>query len=55
LSQDDTQTLSVRPRSVKNRRIIPSRSLVVGLFVTAVILVPLMGLLTALGLWWRRR
>jgi ABC-type uncharacterized transport system involved in gliding motility auxiliary subunit len=55
LSQDDTQTLSVRPRSVKNRRIIPSRSLVVGLFVTSVIVVPLLGLLAAVVLWWRRR
>jgi ABC-type uncharacterized transport system involved in gliding motility auxiliary subunit len=55
LSQDDTQTLSVRPRSVKNRRIIPSRSLVVGLFVTSVIVVPLLGLVAALVLWWRRR
>jgi ABC-type uncharacterized transport system involved in gliding motility auxiliary subunit len=55
LSQDDTQPLSVRPRSVKNRRIIPSQSLVVGLFVSAVIVVPLLGLIAALGLWWRRR
>jgi ABC-type uncharacterized transport system involved in gliding motility auxiliary subunit len=55
LSQDDTQPLSVRPRSVKNRRIIPSQSLVVGLFVSAVIVVPLLGLITALVLWWRRR
>jgi ABC-type uncharacterized transport system involved in gliding motility auxiliary subunit len=55
LSQDDAQPLSVRPRSVKNRRIIPSQELVVGLFVSAVVVVPLLGLLAAIGLWWRRR
>jgi ABC-type uncharacterized transport system involved in gliding motility auxiliary subunit len=55
LSQDDTQPLSVRPRSVKNRRIIPSQALVVGLFVSAVVVVPLLGLIAALVLWWRRR
>ncbi|MBE9029672.1 Gldg family protein [filamentous cyanobacterium LEGE 11480] len=55
LSQDDAQPLSVRPRSVKNRRIIPSQELVLGLFISAVIMVPLLGLITAIGLWWRRR
>jgi ABC-type uncharacterized transport system involved in gliding motility auxiliary subunit len=55
LSQDDAQPLSVRPRNVKNRRIIPSKELVVGLFISSVIVVPLVGLLAALGLWWRRR
>jgi ABC-type uncharacterized transport system involved in gliding motility auxiliary subunit len=55
LSQDDTQPLSVRPRNLKNRRIVPSAALVNGLFITAVVLVPLLGLVAALGLWWRRR
>jgi ABC-type uncharacterized transport system involved in gliding motility auxiliary subunit len=55
LSQDDTQPLSVRPRNLKNRRIVPSAALVNGLLITAVVLVPLLGLVAALGLWWRRR
>jgi ABC-type uncharacterized transport system involved in gliding motility auxiliary subunit len=55
LSQSDAQPMSVRSRNVKNRRIIPSAGLVQGLFITAVVVVPLLGLIAAIGLWWRRR
>jgi ABC-type uncharacterized transport system involved in gliding motility auxiliary subunit len=34
---------------------VPSAALVNGLLITAVVLVPLLGLVAALGLWWRRR
>jgi ABC-type uncharacterized transport system involved in gliding motility auxiliary subunit len=55
LSQDESQTLSVRPRDVRNRRIIPTNALVVGLFLASVVIVPLLGLILAAVLWWRRR
>jgi ABC-type uncharacterized transport system involved in gliding motility auxiliary subunit len=55
LSQDDTQPLSVRPRSVKNRRIMVPQALKTGLLISSVIVVPLLGLLTAIALWWQRR
>ncbi|MFM2428847.1 MAG: hypothetical protein RLZZ511_60 [Cyanobacteriota bacterium] len=55
LSQSDAQPMSVRSRNVKNRRIIPSAGLVQGLFITSVVVVPLLGLLAAIALWWRRR
>ncbi len=55
LSQDDAQTLSVRPRDVKNRRLVVSPSLKTGLFISAVIVVPLLSTIMAIGLWWQRR
>ncbi len=55
LSQDDAQPLSVRPRDVKNRRLVVSPSLKTGLFISAVIVVPLLSTIMAIGLWWQRR
>lgn len=55
LSQDDAQPLSVRPRDVKNRRLVVSPSLKTGLFISAVIVVPLLSTIMAIGLWWKRR
>jgi ABC-type uncharacterized transport system involved in gliding motility auxiliary subunit len=55
LSQDSSQLMSVRSRDVRSRRIIPTPALVTGLFLAAVVIVPLLGLLAAAILWWRRR
>lgn len=55
LGQQNTRTLSIRPKNVANRRINlnPILSLVIGW--TALVIIPLIGFTTAGLLWWRRR
>jgi ABC-type uncharacterized transport system involved in gliding motility auxiliary subunit len=55
LSQNDGQVLSVRPRSVKNRRlaITNQQMAIVGLIALAGL--PLLGLITGGVIWWRQR
>lgn len=55
LGQQNTRTLSIRPKNVANRRLNlnPVLSLVIGW--TALVIVPLVGFITAGVLWWRRR
>jgi ABC-type uncharacterized transport system involved in gliding motility auxiliary subunit len=55
LSKRDNQPLSIRPREQKNRRINLTLLQAEMLRWTALLLVPLFGLLTAVVMWWRRR
>ena len=55
LSKRDNQPLSIRPREQKNRRINLTVLQAEILRWTAVLIVPLFGLLTAVVMWWRRR
>jgi ABC-type uncharacterized transport system involved in gliding motility auxiliary subunit len=55
LSQEGGQTLSIRPREMKSRRLTPSPSQAQAMVGGALVLLPLMGLITAVILWWRRR
>jgi len=55
LGQQNTRTLSIRPKNVANRRmnLNPVLSLVIGW--TALVIFPMVGFVTAGVLWWRRR
>lgn len=55
LSNSDQQQLSIRPKEAKNRRLnlTPQQVNILGL--TSVLLIPLIGLATAVTLWWLRR
>lgn len=55
LSNRDDQTLSIRPKEQKNRRInlTPTQAGVLGW--TGLLIIPLLGLMTAGVMWWRRR
>ena len=55
LSKRDAQTLSIRPKEVKNRRInmTPQQATIIGWM--AIVIMPLIGFGTAGLLWWRRR
>jgi ABC-type uncharacterized transport system involved in gliding motility auxiliary subunit len=55
LSQQDRQTLSIRPKEVKNRRfnLTSLQASIIGWMAVAII--PLIGFATAGILWWRRR
>jgi ABC-type uncharacterized transport system involved in gliding motility auxiliary subunit len=55
LSQEGGQTLSIRPREMKSRRLTPSPSQAMAIVGGALVLLPLAGLVTAVVLWWRRR
>jgi ABC-type uncharacterized transport system involved in gliding motility auxiliary subunit len=55
LTQDDSQTLSVRPRDMRNRRITPTQPLVLTMFLGPVVILPLIGVILATVLWWLRR
>ncbi|MFN7500764.1 MAG: GldG family protein [Dolichospermum sp.] len=55
LSQQDEKLLSIRPKEPKNRRIIISNLEANLLTISAVILLPLLGLLTGFIIWWKRR
>jgi len=55
LSQQGDQPLSVRPREATDRRLAISPAQIRVVFLLAVILLPLLGLSTAVGLWWQRR
>ncbi|MDH6059356.1 Gldg family protein [Chrysosporum bergii ANA360D] len=55
LSQQDQQPLSIRPKEAKNRRI--NLSVAQGNFLTwsSLLVLPLMGLMTGVIIWWKRR
>jgi ABC-type uncharacterized transport system involved in gliding motility auxiliary subunit len=55
LTQDDSQTLSVRPRDMRNRRITPTQPLILTMFLGPVVILPLIGVILATVLWWLRR
>ena len=55
LSQQDEKLLSIRPKQQKNRRIIISNLEAKLLTISAVVLLPLLGLLTGFIIWWKRR
>ena len=55
LSQQDEKLLSIRPKEPKNRRIIISNLEANLLTISAVFLLPLLGLLTGFIIWWKRR
>jgi ABC-type uncharacterized transport system involved in gliding motility auxiliary subunit len=55
LSQEGGQTLSIRPREMKSRRLTPSKEQAMILVGGSLVLLPLLGLITAAVLWWRRR
>jgi ABC-type uncharacterized transport system involved in gliding motility auxiliary subunit len=55
LSQQDEKLLSIRPKEPKNRRIIISNLEANLLTISAVVLLPLLGLLTGFIIWWKRR
>ena len=55
LSQQDEKLLSIRPKEPKNRRIIISNREANLLTISAVFLLPLLGLLTGFIIWWKRR
>jgi ABC-type uncharacterized transport system involved in gliding motility auxiliary subunit len=55
LSQQDEKLLSIRPKQPKNRRIIISNREANLLTISAVFLLPLLGLLTGFIIWWKRR
>ncbi len=55
LSKRDDQTLSIRPREPKNRRIQLTEAQAGVLSGTSLFIVPLLGLMTAGVIWWRRR
>ncbi|WP_414575524.1 GldG family protein [Anabaena sp. CCY 9402-a] len=55
LSQQDQQPLSIRPKEPKNRRITMSAAQANFLTLSSVIVLPLIGFITAVAIWWKRR
>ncbi|MBD2387518.1 GldG family protein [Cylindrospermum sp. FACHB-282] len=55
LSQQDQQPLSIRPKEPKNRRITLSINQGNFLILSSLLVLPLIGLVTAAIIWWRRR
>ncbi|UBF24079.1 Gldg family protein [Kovacikia minuta CCNUW1] len=55
LSQEDKQTLSVRPKETKNRRITLSGQQANLIAWTSLVILPLIGFGTAFAVWWKRR
>ncbi|MBO0350531.1 ABC transporter, partial [Phormidium pseudopriestleyi FRX01] len=55
LSKQNEQTLSIRPKAVLNRRISMTPQQAQQLAWAAVGFLPLFGLVTAAGFWWKRR
>ncbi len=55
LSQQDTQPLSIRPKSAKNRRINLNSAQASLLTISSLIVLPLIGIIGAIALWWKRR
>ncbi|MEB3291542.1 MAG: Gldg family protein [Synechococcales bacterium] len=55
LSQEEGQTLSIRPREMKNRRLTASLAETLLLIGFAAFLLPVLGFFTAGLVWWRRR
>ncbi len=55
LSQQDQQPLSIRPKEPRNRRINLSILQTTLLAISSLLLLPLLGLVTAAIIWWKRR
>ncbi|MDF2387579.1 Gldg family protein [Nostoc ellipsosporum NOK] len=55
LSQQDQQPLSISPKEAKNRRITLSNAQASILTLSSLVFLPLIGLLAAAFIWWRRR
>ncbi|TVP58314.1 MAG: ABC transporter, partial [Nodularia sp. (in: Bacteria)] len=55
LSQQDQQPLSIRPKEPRNRRINLNLVQANLLTLSSLLLLPVMGLITAAIIWWRRR
>jgi ABC-type uncharacterized transport system involved in gliding motility auxiliary subunit len=55
LADDENRTLSIRPKQQKNRRINLNPTQAEALTLTALFIVPLLGLIAAGIMWWRRR
>jgi ABC-type uncharacterized transport system involved in gliding motility auxiliary subunit len=55
LSQQDQQPLSIRPKEPKNRRITLSTSQANLLTVLSLAVLPLLGFVAAVFMWWKRR
>jgi ABC-type uncharacterized transport system involved in gliding motility auxiliary subunit len=55
LADDENRTLSIRPKQQKNRRINLNPTQAEILTLTALLIVPLLGLVIAGIMWWRRR
>ena len=55
LSQDDSRSLSIRPKEAKNRRLLLSETQANFAGITALAILPLIGFGTAFAVWWRRR
>jgi len=55
LSQDDDQVLAIRPREMKNRRIVMSLEQQVSVALISMVLLPVLGFGAGAVIWWRRR
>ncbi|BCL33784.1 GldG family protein [Nostoc sp. MS1] len=55
LSQQDQQPLSIRPKEPKNRRLNLSTSQATLLTLSSLFALPLLGLVVAAAIWWKRR
>lgn len=55
LSQQENPTLAVRPAELTNRRILLAPAQQLWLVLTALLGLPIIGLMMAGGTWWRRR
>lgn len=55
LSQGDDQVLAIRPREMKNRRIVMSLEQQVSVALISMVLLPVLGFGAGAVIWWRRR
>ncbi len=55
LTPDQQQPISIRPKEVKNRRIVLTTEQALLLGFLALGIVPLLGFITAGAVWWQRR
>jgi ABC-type uncharacterized transport system involved in gliding motility auxiliary subunit len=55
LSQQDQQSLSIRPKETKNRRINLTTTQANLLTLSSLFFLPLIGFVTAVAIWWKRR
>jgi ABC-type uncharacterized transport system involved in gliding motility auxiliary subunit len=55
LSQQDEQTLSIRPKEFTNRRLVLSGQMQLILALLSLVMLPLIGFGMAVGIWWMKR
>jgi ABC-type uncharacterized transport system involved in gliding motility auxiliary subunit len=55
LSQGDDQVLAIRPREMKNRRIVMGLEQQISVALISMVLLPVLGFGTGAVIWWRRR